>query len=763
MSANTRKPDPLALIASALQIGPSLLRPLPRPLTVEERLAVIPTEDLPLQAETTIHWNDRQVPFVEASTDDDLAFAVGMVHAHLRLGQMEISRRVATGRLSEMAGPIAIDIDHSLRVLDLGRAVPDIEAVMPDDTRAWIDNFVRGVNYYVDHADALPPEFDLLGLGREPWTPADVLTLGRLTATDVNWLVWLPLLKFRDDPEWPRLWQRLIDTGGASLPSFRKPGRLAFLSRLLGGLGRSGSNAIAVSARRSSTGAAMVANDPHLNIMLPNLWLIIGCKSPSYHMVGKMLPGLPFVGLGRNPHIAWGGTNMRAASSDLYAVEPLGPDEIETREVTIGVRGWADQKVTVRSCRLGPILSDTSVAKEAGCPPVALRWLGYAPSDELTAMLRMNRATNWAEYRAAFRTFGVPGLNMLYADTLGNIGQILAVHLPDRRDFRPPDLILDPHDPAADWGATLCADDLPMSFNPREGYLVSANNRPVEAQTAISYFFAPDDRLERIQSLLEGVDKVDLARLQAIQQDVYMPSAAKLNALFVAKIDEAAIGHGMNGGESAVIDLLRAWDAHYHIESRGSLAFELVLFHFTRLFSGDTLAEYAAAAHSGVVRLKSLLVEDIAGAATPELIDALRAAIRAAARDMGRFANWGEMHRMRLDHPLAVVPGIGRRYRFGDYPVAGSSDTVMKTAHGLTDQRHGTPYGAVSRHISDLSDPDRNFFALLGGQDGWLNSSTFVDQVALWRQGRYIQVPLRLSTVRTTFAHRSVLHPRTSM
>jgi len=193
--------------------------------------------------------------------------------------------------------------------------------------------------------------------------------------------------------------------------------------------------------------------------------------------------------------------------------------------------------------------------------------------------------------------------------------------------------------------------------------------------------------------------------------------------------------------------------------SRGALAFELLLFQFTRLFSGETLAEYAAAAHSGVVRLKSLLIDDMGKADEGELTRVFAAAVKAASPGLDKFGVWGDMHRLTLDHPLAAVPFIGLRYRFGDFPSAGSSDTVMKTSHGLTDQRHSSPYGAVSRHISDLADLDRNFFVLLGGQDGWINSSTFIDQVKLWHANAYVQVPLRLSTVRSTFPYKSRLKP----
>jgi penicillin amidase len=117
------------------------------------------------------------------------------------------------------------------------------------------------------------------------------------------------------------------------------------------------------------------------------------------------------------------------------------------------------------------------------------------------------------------------------------------------------------------------------------------------------------------------------------------------------------------------------------------------------------------------------------------------------------------MHRLMLRHPLAFLPLIGGRYRFADYPIGGSTDSLMKTAHGATDERHRASYGANARHISDLGDLDSNYFVILGGQDGWLNSATFLDQVPLWLEGRYITMPLRLETVQATFPRRTELKP----
>ncbi|MDE0203957.1 MAG: penicillin acylase family protein, partial [Rhodospirillaceae bacterium] len=180
----------LALGAAAVALSAcALLTPLPKQKDVTERLAAFPTAGLPLDAPVTIHWSEQQIPFIEAESDGDAAFALGLVHAHLRLGQMATMRMIARGRVSEMIGPMGVDIDHGLRTLAYGRAAAEIERGMDADTRMWVQRFVDGVNHYQDTAAELPHDFDVLGLEPEPWTVEDVFAMGRLAGTDVNWLV----------------------------------------------------------------------------------------------------------------------------------------------------------------------------------------------------------------------------------------------------------------------------------------------------------------------------------------------------------------------------------------------------------------------------------------------------------------------------------------------------------------------------------------------------------------------------------------------
>jgi penicillin amidase len=717
------------------------LRPRPAAVTLDQRLAMLPLAGLSLASPVEIFWNDHHVPFIAAATDTDLATALGVVHAHLRLAQIEIMRRVAFGRVAELIGPLGIGIDRSLRLMGLGRAVPAIIAGLPDATREWSEAFVAGLNHHIAHVTALPYEFELLGLRPEPWTLTDLFMLARLVSADIGWLVSARLLKLRRKlpaAQWAALWPVLLAGGApAGDPAGPEPD-----GRLLAATLRAGSNSAAVAGWRSASGAAMIASDPHLGLALPNQWLVAGLSSPGVNAVGLMLPGLPFIGLGRNRDIAWGGTSLHAASSDLFDVGDLPPAAFTTREETIRVRWSRPRRLRLRETAIGPVVSDGTLLRNER--PLAMRWVGHRASDELTAMLGVLRARDWPQFRAALDGFALPGQTMVFAAADGRVGQLIAAHLPPRSGD-PPDLALAP-DRAWPPERLDSSADLPASVDPPEGFIASANARPDGA--VVGFFFAPGDRLARLRDLLGGRDRLDIAALRRLQQDVRQPGVLPLRDRLLGLL------RPRDPREQAVCDALAQWDGSYAAGSRGALLFEALFGGIVRgLGLGGELALYES-----IWTSRRLLADAIARADPEALRRHAAHALRRLAR-LPRGKTWGDVHRFRLGHAFAAIPLLGRRFRLPDFPAEGGQDTLNKTGHRVGARRHAVTFGACARHISDLADPDANLFVLLGGQDGWIGSSTFADQIALWRRGDYMTVPLRAETARATFRHHTVLRP----
>ncbi len=679
---------------------------------------MLPVRGLKLAAPVSVHWDAHQIPFIEAESDADLAMVLGAVHVHLRWTQMELMRRLSQGRVAEMIGPLGIEIDHALRLVDFGRAVPRMVEALPAETRAWLEAFVAGVNQGIELASALPPEFGLLGLRREVWTIADVLTLGRLVSLDVTWFTWMGLLR-QNQAVADAIWRRVTAVAES--------------------IGRSGSNSVVVAGSRSETGAAWLASDPHLGASLPGPWLLAGYWSPGFKAVGLMIPGVPMFALGRNPHVAWGGTNLHAASSDLVDVSAIPAGEITVRHETVRVRWGRPRSVALRETRFGPIVSDASFLRLKRA--VALRWMGHQPSDELTAMLRISRARSWQEFREAAELFGVPGQNLVYADADGHVGKLMAVRLPERAAVPAPP-ILPPEE--AGWERVMGSAALPATFNPADGVVASANERPEQAPVPVGYVFSPRTRFERLRELaLQGC--ADFELLRAIQLDTMVRPALGFRDVLLGLLQRHA------SGAARLAACLSGWDGRYEAESDGALGFELLVHHLLVALRGRKTARI----YSHTWRSRALARAEIEAADTDALARAAPRAARAADRDLRRFACWGGLHRLALPHPFAAIPLLGRPYRFGGWPVAGSNEALMKTSHPVTNRRHAAGLVVTARHISDLSNPDRNWFVLLGGQDGWLGSTTLMDQVPLWRGGEYVHLPLRPETVRRLFPHRT--------
>ena len=709
------------------------------PRTLQQRLADFPTTGLVVGHPVRIRWNTHAVPYIEAESDADAAYALGLVHAHLRLAQLQVMKRVAQGRLSEMLGPFTVEIDHALRLLDLPGAARRCEAELPEATRTWTEAFVRGLNDYQERVRLRPPEFRWLGLKAEPWSLVDVLALGRLAGADVNWGGYLPLLQARERPGFAEFWRRLRIVGGTLACS---P-----LGRGLAQVSRVGSNSVVIAAECSASGAPLMANDPHLGQTLPNFWILAGLRCPSFHMVGLMPAGLPFVGVGAGPHAAWGGTNMRAASSDLVDVSTLTATEIQTRETLIRVRGLGQRRRHIRSTRYGPILNDAKLLK-LGAGPVALRWIGQDPSDEIGAFLGAARARTGDEFRAAFESFGVCAQNILFATRAGAIGHVYAAHLPRRRDWPEHTPILAPQQADQAWRERWTSASLPLTLDPVAGYRVSANDRPAFVDAPLGFFFSEGDRAARLAQLAQQ-RPMRMEDLAALQRDTRTPGAAVLAMQLAARLEQAYLAPDL-------VAQLRAWDGDYAAEAAIPVAFEALIAALARgLAASDVSMDGEWGRHT------RLLLADLDALPPGARGQVLRAAAREALRAARRYPDWGAMHRLRITHFIGLVPGLGRPWTVAEWGAGGSRETPMKNAHGAVRGRHHVEYGAQARHLSDLADLDANQFVLLGGNDGWIGADNYADQLPLWREGRYIRMPLRAAAVAQEFPLSLALEPAT--
>jgi penicillin G amidase len=287
-----------------------------------------------------------------------------------------------------------------------------------------------------------------------------------------------------------------------------------------------------------------------------------------------------------------------------------------------------------------------------------------------------------------------------------------------------------------------------MRVDPAEGFVASANERPVGEGPPVGWFFSSGRRAARMRALLAD-GAVSVAALCRLQMDVMDPSALPLRDAVLRLLGQRR----RPALRLRALRALAAWDGGYGADSAGALVFEVVVARLARALRPAPLRAVDAAGWTA----RALFAGDLAAAPPEPLRRPAERGLAAAARLLARHGAWGGVHRARPAHHLAAVPGLRRRFRGAAFACAGGNDTVLKTGHGPVRGRHTVRFGAGARHVSDLSDPDSNHFVLFGGQDGWLGSDNAADQVPLWRSGQYVRVPMQPDPA--CFPHLTVLQP----
>jgi penicillin amidase len=750
----------LLLFILPFSVGCSLLTSYPDYQSQKQRFRSLESTSAPVSQKVSIYWQQNSIPFVEAQTDEDLAFAIGLVHAHLRLGQMEVLRYVSQGRLSEVAGPVGLieKIDQFLRVINFRQAAEASLAKLSPQSQQWLSQFTKGINWYIsEKMKQAPVEFEVLGKRPTPFTELEILTLGKLIGADLTWAVYLKYLKLKEQKGWKALLtEGTADLAGASSTVDTRDD-VERVIQLLKGLSKSGSNSLVVSGKKTESGSAMIASDPHVGIFLPNFWLLMGIRSPSTHALGYMIPGVPFIGVGRNRDLAWGGTNMRGISSHLFRIPKNQLSELKTEKQTLKRRWWTDKIIELKVSEFGPVFNDNSYFdQDQQRDKMALYWVGKQGSDELDTFLKVQRSRNWQEFREAFDSYRVSAMNILYADKQGNIGMMPAYGQPVLKD---PSRTLDLY---KEWDNPIVKILKPTEqsnpYNPEVGFIASANNKPF-SHTAIpySYAFSNNDRVDRMKSLMKSSEKVQLDDLKKLQLDVYSLKSHKFAKLLTSSKTE-----NFNSKELALFEALKRWDGKFAADSKGGAAAEIMkVFAWQSYIENLDLPEFHKDFRNNSGDKLKYLNPWLEALPKKSLSQSTKGWLRQALPHFESTGTWGELQRQPQQSPLGMIPLIGSRFALEDYPASGGDDTLNKSGRKFSASAESATYGASARHISDLSDIDENYFVMHGGNDGWLMNDQLADQVSLWRKGRYIKIPLSMEKVRNQFTtHLTELKPQ---
>ncbi len=775
-------------------------------LPEQEGTLVVPSLRNPVQ----IVRDDAGVPTITAKSESDALFALGYAHAQDRLWQMEFNRRIGQGRISELVGPAGLDTDRFLRTLGIYRQAQAIVRELDPEARSLLDAYCAGVNAYLDgHHDLAPVEFLLLRAARPGhWVPADVAAWILIMAWDLsaeamrNELArlrlaanftkaeiddFMPLTDESAPPtaDYVDLYRRLGLPGRALADQARQLARLTPEAGF-GAAPVEGSNSWVVGGSRTASGRPMLANDPHLGLSSPSVWYFARLKAPGLDVLGATLPGVPFVVLGRNAHVAWGFTTTYADTLDLY-LERIDPDHtdqyqtpdglarFETRAELIRVRGADPVLLTVRSTRHGPVISGALAAADAALPPggspdhyvLALRWASLEAGDTtLRALRAMSHAADTRQFESALRDVTVVVQNVVFAGDDGHIGFRVAGRVPLRRpDNDLHGLVPSPGwDARYDWKGWISPDELPRSVDPPQALIVTANQKVTPPGYAgyITMEWKAPFRANRIEQLLQAAPRHDLASFERIQADVTSLAAREMMQALAATEPATPLGR-------AALQRLRLWDGTMRADAPEPLIY-----------------------HAWIRRLKELIFEDDLGPLAPDLVepasltvamlrvlsgraharnwcddvrtpeqhtDCLTLAAQALDQAAGELARqpgdlqklrWGRHHPAVFEHrPLSSVPLVHSWFE-QRVPDPGDSETINVGMLRLKGER---PFearaGPSFRAVYDLSGGFSGAWMFGPGQSGNPFSPQFGDLLEAWSKVRYRPIGLPAGTALT--------------
>jgi len=722
-----------------------------------------------------VEFDSVAVPMVHANSREDAYRVLGYLHARDRLFQMDLQRRKSAGRLAEIWGDKALELDRGQRQYRFAEAAAAALTHLSPDERAILSAYAEGVNAVISNAREFPPEFRLLHYRPEPWRPDDSL------------LVAATMFQTLTDQEAD---ERMLTIMQACLPesvtAFLTPDTDDYLQTLAGGSAswrpvrpvptddiarliaeaeesppghaavepeatNLGSNNWAVSGAKTADGRAIIANDMHLSLGVPNIWYRAHLRYAGRQLSGVTLPGLPLVIVGSNGHVAWGFTNLNGDVQDLVKLE-LKPDDpnqyrtvtgwrtFEDKAETILVRDAAPVHLSQRVTLWGPVLEHGLLGST-----VALRWSALDPAAVNLRLLDMDNAATLQDAMHTLNRFGAPPQNAVIADERGHIGWTLTGFLPKRRGL---DGSVGEYWSRGDkgWDGYLVPDQLPRLIDPPEGFIATANQRVTgkEGAPMIGHNFAHGYRAFRIRQRLAEQPRLSEADLSDIQLDTVSEFYEFYRQLALSVLSTQSLAAEPDLAE--IDAAVRAWDGRLE---PGSVGIALLLGWrtamakaiFTPLLQRCHQIDPAFTYQWREMEtpLRALLRQGVPGLPRQKgrdwgdfLLTTLHQTALELKREHGmedlRQITWGRINIVRIQHPFSRATSWASW--FLDMPeLAGACNSnCVKVLYDRS--------GASERLVVSPNHMQDGLLEMPGGQSGHPLSSHFRDQQQAWATDR---------------------------
>ena len=748
-----------------------------------------------------ISFDESDIPHIKANSPTDALFALGYMHASERSWQMEINRRLASGRLSEILGPQTVAIDRFMRTVGFKHAAEKQFDRYPIGAKRLLQAYADGVNTANAHLGwALPVEYFLTGSKPGYWSPSDSVAWMLMMAFDLggNWDKEIQRLELSQYLSSKQVWDILppseagnpvstmdfakmyrdldvFNPRPSSLkPSQNLPANNLSVNDIPGGKDGIGSNNWALSGKLTTSGKPLLANDPHLGLSAPSAWYFAHLKAPGLNVLGGTIPGIPAVVVGRTDSYAWSFTNTNPDVQDLYLEQldpknpgvyrgPDGPLPFIVRQETIDIKDAQPLKFLVKETRHGPVISDTYSRLKRTVNTdryaVAFKWTALDEANQsIVSLLEMNRANDLGEFKEALKKNYAPMQNVVMADVEGNISYQAAGVAPKRVLHQGLYGIA----PAPgwehqyDWTGYLPFEQLPASTNPEQGWLATANQSIIASNNPnpLTADWDVPARYERIVQMIQAKEKHDFNNMKVMQADTLSLGSTPLLGLFKASEPHHPLA-------SAAKELSKDFNGDMRLDSTAALIFNAWADHLTRKLFGRL--GYLFSDTYGARNFRYPLIMQLANPNSPWCDNAQTAAVEsclessnqaydAALTELSKkYGNdlstwsWGKAHIAVSEHrPLSKVPVLGGFFNLNT-PFPGDSFSVNVGRLELLQAENPfeTKQAPSLRTIYDLADLEKSLFIYQAGQSGWVQNRLYRNMLPLWAKNEYLPLQMK--------------------
>lgn len=709
----------------------------------------------------------------------DGLFAQGFAHAQDRLFQMEINRRAARGKLSEIIGKDALDTDRVSRTFGFERVAMQDWDFFSKEEQQIIHAYCAGVNAYIQSDDfQLPIEFKLLKIAPELWEPMDVAAFSRLMISLLSWGWYDEIIR-----------AKLIDTVGAEAAAelnntypkenpVTLPKGIEFNHIDISGKFHAlngpympsinGSNAWTISGNKTKTGMPYLCNDPHLALRNPNIWYLNHLDCNDLKVSGVTCPGLPLVQIGHNEAIGWGIT-LSFTDIESVFVEKFTDDTCTSymHEGKLKETDILEEKIFIKDADLphvekiyntvhGTVISDIINGNAA---KLTLCSMALQPGKALLGWSLLNKAKNWNDFVDGVKCITAPGLNIVYADTAGNIGYYNSGKVPVRTKeeaLLPQQGWTGEHD----WKSFVPFEQMPHVLNPEKGYVITANHKvePDDYPYFLGDIYMNGYRANRLEKILNSHTKTEPKDYVAMQMDFYCTPTEKFKTYYKdIEFDAAELNNYK--------DMLLQWDGVLNADSLPASFYKVTKWMLIKKVLESAIADKSLidelmgkGSHGQIDPVCSFLGHNTpilfrildnpdsfwlknAGGKEKLLKDGFKSAIDWLKLNYGTNPKkwiWGKLHAIVFPHPFSIKPPMDRVFDIGPIPIGGDTDTPFQTYIMSMDKFGGELSSVSYRQIIDFSNFDNSTVVMPLGNSANIASPYYKNLLEKWLNGESI-------------------------